>query len=47
MSRVQEFLTGVDFPMPVLAEDTVRLPSGDTHGTGTFISDWVTHLYQR
>lgn len=45
--RLQEFFAGIaSAPMEALNNDTVRLANGDTHGTGTFLTDWV-YLPQR
>ena len=44
MNRLYEFLVGItSAPMQSLTPDTVTLANGDTHGTGTFLSDWVAH----
>lgn len=42
MNRLYEFFVGItSAPMNALNADTVTLANGGTHGTGTFLSDWV------
>lgn len=42
MSRYQCFLQGItDVHMHADNADTVTLPDGETHGSRTFLTDWV------